>query len=149
MPSSSKHPSMKAPPKRKGNRVEVGSVGVAVPPSMKAPPKRKGNPQNPTQPPRVASNPLNESPSEKEGKSPYAPQSAPHTTYPSMKAPPKRKGNSEKTGNLERDNRALNESPSEKEGKYESLGWLVLAGDVLPSMKAPPKRKGNRLRENL
>ena len=36
-------PSMKAPPKRKGNLENPGITAPAATPSMKAPPKRKGN----------------------------------------------------------------------------------------------------------
>ena len=63
---------------------------------MKVPPKRKGN--SVIIVPGVAVSPLNESPSEKEGK--YA---------------------LEKTANEELD-KALNESPSEKEGKCKNPG---------------------------
>ena len=63
-----------------------------LPPSMKVPPKRKGNPPSgaPVKPYQVT---LNESPSEKEGKcaSSFFSQAA---ISPSMKVPPKRKGNS-------------------------------------------------------
>ena len=59
---------------------------------------------------------LNESPSEKEGKSEAAPQIIPNAS-------------------------SLNESPSEKEGKC----WNAPGGEasMTPSMKVPPKRKGN------
>ena len=61
-------PSMKAPPKRKGNERRLYQLLHAVKPSMKAPPKRKGNPPSvsATSSKRMS---LNESPSEKEGKS--------------------------------------------------------------------------------
>ena len=59
---------------------------------------------------------LNESPSEKEGKS----CTKIHECSP-------------------RD--SLNESPSEKEGKFEYLEVSLSQG--APSMKVPPKRKGN------
>ena len=36
---------------------------------------------------------------------------------------------------------ALNESPSEKEGKFRLI-WQMMA-HISPSMKVPPKRKGN------
>ena len=36
-------PSMKVPPKRKGNLVDFGEGGGCGLPSMKVPPKRKGN----------------------------------------------------------------------------------------------------------
>ena len=67
----------------------AGREGVPKP-SMKVPPKRKGNMSGAKLSDRPVS--LNESPSEKEGKSP-----AEHPTaelfQPSMKVPPKRKGN--------------------------------------------------------
>ena len=83
---------------------------------------------------------LNESPSEKEGKFPAA-ELVLCVHPPSMKVPPKRKGNPH-LGKSHLGNISLNESPSEKEGKYlrssaseRRSGW--------PSMKVPPKRKGN------
>ncbi len=64
-----KYPSMKVPPKRKGNSERLRGRGQREPP-------------------------LNESPSEKEGKSdPLTRRHALHE--PSMKVPPKRKGNCE------------------------------------------------------
>ena len=108
---------------------------------------------------------LNESPSEKEGKSKtWKPRNL-WPTWPSMKVPPKRKGNHplhpviarrlspsmkvppKRKGNIlplevaQRAKRALNESPSEKEGKCD----LMTQGKIhpKPSMKVPPKRKGN------
>ena len=81
---------------------------------MKALPKRKGNCRILT--PSGSERSLNESPSEKEGKS---------------------------WTSTERASRAsLNESPSEKEGKW--LSWLCRTGVSGASMKALPKRKGNR-----
>ena len=62
--------------------------------------------------------PLNESPSEKEGKLPPEPEVSENTMIPSMKVPPKRKGN------LMR----------------RFLCWVK---PPRPSMKVPPKRKGN------
>ena len=59
---------------------------------------------------------LNESPSEKEGKSPPSPACLPHPPA-SMKVPPKRKGNQESDCNVMPAAVRLNESPSEKEGK--------------------------------
>ena len=62
-------PSMKVPPKRKGNGLLLLVHLLLLEPSMKVPPKRKGNPA-------LAGGllhsvaALNESPSEKEGKSP-------------------------------------------------------------------------------
>ena len=83
--------------------------------------------------------PLNESPSEKEGKLALPPCGGVWTS-PSMKVPPKRKGNLVILYYLYTPI-PLNESPSEKEGKLA----LPPCGGVWtsPSMKVPPKRKGN------
>ena len=62
-------PSMKVPPKRKGNSKRFTTFSRAVFPSMKVPPKRKGNVK-------------------------MTGAQSPHQTFPSMKVPPKRKGNS-------------------------------------------------------
>ena len=61
-------PSMKVPPKRKGNGVRLpGTCTGSLCPSMKVPPKRKGNLGKVREIyPEMRS--LNESPSEKEGK---------------------------------------------------------------------------------
>ena len=85
--------------------------------------------------------PLNESPSEKEGKSDkmhaYAAAASALNESPS-----------EKEGKLTLQcikkalPPSLNESPSEKEGKWVSVGYLPYI--YSPSMKVPPKRKGNR-----
>ena len=64
--------------------------------------------------------PLNESPSEKEGKFPIVLILIYGLTVPSMKVPPKRKGNRYFRALSPRRFKALNESPSEKEGK----SWL-------------------------
>ena len=83
---------MKVPPKRKGNHGGFAVAQTHNDPSMKVPPKRKGNAGSASCLPRAARS-LNESPSEKEGKSPFHP--AAHFRFkPSMKVPPKRKGNS-------------------------------------------------------
>ena len=58
---------MKVPPKRKGNHHGTGRVGGKLSPSMKVPPKRKGNDEALRRAGAEAA--LNESPSEKEGKS--------------------------------------------------------------------------------
>ena len=62
-----KNPSMKVPPKRKGNSVHGLGLLLHINPSMKVPPKRKGNPVG-TELYTNWGYPLNESPSEKEGK---------------------------------------------------------------------------------
>ena len=61
-------------------------------PSMKVPPKRKGNISSHA-PPRLRFRTLNESPSEKEGKLTRIAWNAGAMRCPSMKVPPKRKGN--------------------------------------------------------
>ena len=61
-------PSMKVPPKRKGNPRVVKFHAYYSRPSMKVPPKRKGN-SGRSSASRHHQSPLNESPSEKEGKS--------------------------------------------------------------------------------
>ena len=83
---------------------------------MKALPKRKGNVERGTtlQEEREG---LNESPSEKEGKSPLRPV----VTH--------------------QGSGCLNESPSEKEGKSTPISLFV--PQIEASMKALPKRKGN------
>ena len=83
---------------------------------------------------------LNESPSEKEGKFPGVPGTG-KTTAPSMKVPPKRKGNLHPRRCAPNPWSALNESPSEKEGKSATVRSILSLDD--PSMKVPPKRKGN------
>ena len=60
--------SMKVPPKRKGNAQQNLTGDDIRWASMKVPPKRKGNSRTMPRILRLAS--LNESPSEKEGKSP-------------------------------------------------------------------------------
>ena len=84
---------------------------------MKALPKRKGNP---APAPHIFQNKrLNESPSEKEGKSIMAHCDMFHM-YASMKALPKRKGNLLWIPDAVAYAVGLNESPSEKEGKWVS-----------------------------
>ena len=83
---------MKVPPKRKGNTKADGTHLTYGEASMKVPPKRKGNIKASVAVDYALC--LNESPSEKEGKSP---------------------GNADWLEILSR----LNESPSEKEGKWE------------------------------
>ena len=83
--------SMKALPKRKGNYFEPGFFRFVFSASMKALPKRKGNTDQFDLNPSLKC--LNESPSEKEGKS----KTVTNAQLEEMKR--------------------LNESPSEKEGK--------------------------------
>ena len=132
---------------------------------MKVPPKRKGNQGNFSRESDTFA-PLNESPSEKEGKLQRGRGLAQIRHSPSMKVPPKRKGNErthhqnqtgdepsmkvppKRKGN-HRSRRGrpsgyptLNESPSEKEGKFVASKTADVFGGQ-PSMKVPPKRKGN------
>ena len=81
---------MKVPPKRKGNLERIQLSNGRVLPSMKVPPKRKGNASLTLD--SLKNTTLNESPSEKEGKSGFGKT----TTIFEV---------------------TLNESPSEKEGK--------------------------------
>ena len=83
---------------------------------MKVPPKRKGNPNRDSLG-SLARIPLNESPSEKEGKSVIQSGAIRNVVLPSMKVPPKRKGN---------------HHPARRSPPLPR-----------PSMKVPPKRKGN------
>ncbi len=109
-------PSMKVPPKRKGNPDDEGLVPLRCFPSMKVPPKRKGNLLASKSRALVLMT-LNESPSEKEGK--YAStDTVTGSPGPSMKVPPKRKGNLMRERPLASLMTSLNESPSEKEGKF-------------------------------
>ena len=84
---------------------------------MKVPPKRKGNSVEDIVAGVVSG--LNESPSEKEGKSACRSRGR-------------------------RNEGRLNESPSEKEGKFPAKPPVNVAGGGA-SMKVPPKRKGNKL----
>ena len=82
---------MKVPPKRKGNpNPEIGCARSTVPQRKSL---RKGREiiSNFTQAGLIK--PLNESPSEKEGKSSLYFQKWVTRSWPSMKVPPKRKGN--------------------------------------------------------
>ena len=141
----------------------AGPLFLYLEASMKAPLKRKGNPPA-TSASHAAHRSLNESPSEKEGKSVAALQFFKGEAA-SMKAPPRRKGNfrtrlqvflicwglnespSKKEGKCSRPipSRAacqtLNESPSQKEGKFRGIGRRATV--LRPSMKALPRRKGN------
>ena len=107
---------------------------------MKVPPKRKGNFRSSISA-AGERGALNESPSEKEGKSNLA-SGYVFFRRPSMKVPPKRKGNTCFSTASAAAASALNESPSEKEGKCLDVveGESQIGG---PSMKVPPKRKGN------
>ena len=81
---------------------------------------------------------LNESPSEKEGKSP---KYFPHCSLtPSMKVPPKRKGNLASFAQSLHSPLTLNESPSEKEGKSHGAVTSVCGGTTLN--ESPSEKEG-------
>ena len=108
---------------------------------MKVPPKRKGNFQGAVFRFHPLS-PLNESPSEKEGK--FALNLDAVFKKRTLNESP-----SEKEGKcgvvkavFELIGKTLNESPSEKEGKLCMWVWCRCFVPS-PSMKVPPKRKGN------
>ena len=65
---------------------------------------------------------LNESPSEKEGKCSVLLLIQAHIACDSMKVPPKRKGKSRLVDRRAQSS-SLNESPSEKEGKHDLHVW--------------------------
>ena len=132
--------SMKAPPKRKGNTKRISvvftrSLGLNESPSEK---EGKSHTQRTRQ---MHPHRLNESPSEKEGKC--------FTTLPngrfcfqaSMKAPPKRKGNCDRKFHWRSFCTASMKAPPKRKGNMEYPLKGVLHGYA--SMKAPPKRKGN------
>ena len=81
---------------------------------------------------------LNESPSEKEGKSLFSEKGIKVLT-PSMKVPPKRKGNFSDSTNPNSPNASLNESPSEKEGK--SHATLTVHSSTLRALNESPSEK--------
>ena len=129
---------------------------------MKVPPKRKGNYVT-MQRAAILPQTLNESPSEKEGKSIFHLSEHP-IRPPSMKVPPKRKGNkspvpvgtgllpSMKVSPKRKGNRRIGgdsprrkppsmKVPPKRKGNPSCHGFL--SGVRRPSMKVPPKRKGN------
>ena len=84
---------------------------------------------------------LNESPSEKEGKSECQGLDISSRSTPLNESPSEKEGKWLVYGVLCACCDSLNESPSEKEGKLIHImrnGFMTL-----PSMKVPPKRKGN------
>ena len=84
---------------------------------------------------------LNESPSEKEGKSECQGLDISSRSTPLNESPSEKEGKWLVYGVLCACCDSLNESPSEKEGKF---GQGVQVRKFLgPSMKVPPKRKGN------
>ena len=134
-------PSMKVPPKRKGNTQMSPQFWAENGPSMKVPPKRKGNfcPGLSAGFQCVA---LNESPSEKEGKCRLVViERCCHN--PSMKVPPKRKGNDVRVLGFDNLHQPSMKVPPKRKG---NLVWLVWSpAPECPSMKVPPKRKGNSM----
>ena len=80
-----------SPSEKEGKFHAVDEVIQLIVPSMKVPPKRKGN--KPLKPDASTAKALNESPSEKEGKWLINGRAAHAPATPSMKVPPKRKGN--------------------------------------------------------
>ena len=95
---------------------------------------------------RCSVSPLNESPSEKEGKS-CGIGRALTLEPPSMKVPPKRKGNFAPAMSTAVTNFALNESPSEKEGKW----WCTGRGIPVPAAlnESPSEKEGKCTRKYL
>ena len=108
-------------------------------PSMKVPPKRKGN-QRKCSRGGMRTPTLNESPSEKEGKFPLRNHAPPINSAPSMKVPPKRKGNSEGWVPNPVWPHTLNESPSEKEGKSPAAVQSMLMMQALN--ESPSEKEG-------
>ena len=83
---------------------------------MKVPPKRKGNAQGNFAKESDTFARLNESPSEKEGKFPIAPQAQSHRISLN-ESPSEKEGKCPPKEQEEEEVNSLNESPSEKEGK--------------------------------
>ena len=83
---------------------------------MKVPPKRKGNATERATG-RFAGFPLNESPSEKEGKWNFLPTQSAHEAHTLNESPSEKEGKSGTQNQARGFCRTLNESPSEKEGK--------------------------------
>ena len=106
---------------------------------MKVPPKRKGN-LHPRTPDPTCSPSLNESPSEKEGKSGNGLTVA-LTDVGLNESPSEKEGKSLSIICGRANHQSLNESPSEKEGKCSEASPNL--SRVWASMKVPPKRKGN------
>ena len=132
---------MKVPPKRKGNLTIIHAVNLETRPSMKVPPKRKGNVGIGTAQSITFRATLNESPSEKEGKSNAISCAKLHLVYPLNESPSEKEGKWFVHSHLAPEFGSLNESPSEKEGK--SRRNPARRQVITPSMKVPPKRKGN------
>ena len=86
---------------------------------------------------------LNESPSEKEGKSPIGAVTVFDRFHASMKVPPKRKGNAKPDDWTMSPKRASMKVPPKRKGNMK----VITAPEArqVASMKVPPKRKGNSL----
>ena len=139
IPSFKPWPSMKVPPKRKGNSMNHLPSASHKNTLNESPSEKEGKSRS-FFPQHVKIGALNESPSEKEGKLGFS-RPRPYTIYsPSMKVPPKRKGNLVSWADPGSWS-PLNESPSEKEGKLAQAACIAQWRH--PSMKVPPKRKGN------
>ena len=85
-------PSMKVPPKRKGNSHIRVLLAHRTSPSMKVPPKRKGNVEAGASKAKVAREPSMKVPPKRKGNGLFRNQFI-RRNKPSMKVPPKRKGN--------------------------------------------------------
>ena len=109
---------MKVPPKRKGNMVSGSRPHTRIFASMKVPPKRKGNVQLYYGARKLSR--LNESPSEKEGKS-RASLSRVLISPCLNESPSEKEGKCLLNLLMNALSRRLNESPSEKEGKLPSM----------------------------
>ena len=105
-----------SPSEKEGKFIQRRTVALMVFPSMKVPPKRKGNDGPPGAQPLIEVLPSMKVPPKRKGNHPLHPVIA-RRLSPSMKVPPKRKGNILPLEVAQRAKRALNESPSEKEGK--------------------------------
>ena len=105
---------------------------------MKVPPKRKGNQQHHDHPQHPRR--LNESPSQKEGKS-ECERGSTYMLAGLNESPSQKEGKSTPLYPALTSWTRLNESPSQKEGKYLSLQNPPPFAKA--SMKVPPKRKGN------
>ena len=129
---------MKVPPKRKGNNGVGGNVQT-LHSLNESPSEKEGKSPKRSTSSRVSSACLNESPSEKEGKSPL--QLCPTTPLPaSMKVPPKRKGNREEPQTCNPNGIRLNESPSEKEGKLRHESTRAIPHQSLN--ESPSEKEG-------
>ena len=115
----------------------------ACEPSMKVPPKRKGNLLRAEHRQWRLRSPLNESPSEKEGKSHRLQALLCSSGGTSMKALPTRKGDLDLRDVKNRDlAEASMKALPKRKGNRHHQSWRRTPGNRA-SMKAPPKRMGN------